>query len=410
MITQTFPKAFQKYQSLPVLGPLMDSYATWLHDHRYTWRSSRYELRMAAKVCRYLRRRSIQRTEDVTEEHLQACHRLFKRKFPEQEGSVRVLSRFLCERGLVKATAVPKSRRKDVHLNAFRDLLQNARGYAPQTVKFQVQIAAEFLDWLNYEQAPEQLSSLSITLVDEFIRRLGKRMGRVALQKPIAILRNFLRFLAARGIVTPGLDRQIYTPRIYRREKLPRALPWPTVQAFLHSINRKLAIGKRDYAMFALMATYGLRACDIVALTMEDIHWRAGIIKICQSKTNRPLELPLTDEVGSAILDYLKNVPRYGSYRNVFLRLRAPGGILKRTAVTEAFQAWSRRSGLNIPFQGANCIRHSYALYLLRNGLPLKTIGDLLGHRTAESTDVYLRLATEDLREVGLHIPGSTQQ
>ena len=179
--------------------------------------------------------------------------------------------------------------------------------------------------------------------------------------------------------------------------------------AFLRSINRDLAIGKRDYAMFTLMATYGLRSCDVVRLTLDDIHWRIGRLRFCQGKTGQPLELPLTEQVGSAILDYLTKVPRYGTYRHLFLRIKAPGGPLKSTGVIEAFQAWSRRSGLEIPFQGAHCLRHSYALHLLHQGLSLKIIGDLLGHRSPESTAIYLRLATDDLREVGLHIPGSTQ-
>ena len=92
-------------------------------------------------------------------------------------------------------------------------------------------------------------------------------------------------------------------------------------------------------------------------------------------------------------------------YRELFLRHRTPVGVLKPTAVTEAFQAWAKRSGLGIPFQGAHCLRHSYAVYLLRSGVSLKTIGDLLGHRTLESTCVYLRLAVEDLREVSLDLP-----
>jgi len=117
------------------------------------------------------------------------------------------------------------------------------------------------------------------------------------------------------------------------------------------------------------------------------------------------VELPLTNAVGSAIHDYLAKVPRYGAYRQVFLRLKAPGGTLKPTAVIEAFQAWSMRSGLEIPFKGVHCLRHSYALHLLRQGLPLKTIGDLLGHQSPESTTVYLRLATEDLRTVALPVP-----
>lgn len=218
-------------------------------------------------------------------------------------------------------------------------------------------------------------------------------------------MRNFLRFLAAEGAVPVGLDRMIERPRVYRQEHLPRSLPWPTVQAFLASIDRTSAIGRRDFTMFCLMTTYGLRSCDVVALTLDDIQWRAGRIRIRQSKTGRPLDLPLTDEVSVAIQEYLKQVPRHGAYRQVFLRVRAPSGILKPTAVIEAFQAWSRRSGLGIPFKGAHCIRHSYALHLLRQGVPLKTIGDLMGHRSPESTAVYLRLATEDLRAVALALP-----
>jgi integrase/recombinase XerD len=87
------------------------------------------------------------------------------------------------------------------------------------------------------------------------------------------------------------------------------------------------------------------------------------------------------------------------------LRHRTPVGVLKPTAVPEAFQAWSKRSGLQNPFQGVQCLRHSYAVYLLRSGISLKTIGDLLGHRTFESTGVYLRLAVEDLHDVALALP-----
>ena len=131
--------------------------------------------------------------------------------------------------------------------------------------------------------------------------------------------------------------------------------------------------------MFCLMTTYGLRACDVVALTLDNIRWRNGCISFLSEKTGNPLELPLTPVVSSALYDYLKHVPRYGAYRQVFLRIKAPGGTLKATAVTEAFQACSRNSGLTIPFQGANCLRHSYAIHLLRQGQSLKTICDIVG-------------------------------
>ena len=94
----------------------------------------------------------------------------------------------------------------------------------------------------------------------------------------------------------------------------------------------------------------------------------------------------------------------FGSCFSAVARRRA---FLKRTAVTKAFQAWSKRSGLAIPFQGPHCVRHSYAVHLLRSGLSVKTIGDLLGHRTLESTWVYLRLAVDDLRDVALPLPAT---
>jgi len=409
MITQMFPKDFQRYLDLPVLGPMMDSYAAWLFEQQYTHRSSQYELRMAARACEFLRSRGIRCVEDVSESDLQTCYQSFRRKFPKEEGSVRVLTRFLMEQAVVQSSPAPEPSPKDVLLNAFMDHLRDDRGYVSSTVRRQGRIISEFLDLLKFEETHNRLAFLKVTDIDDFIQHMGKRMGRVALQKVTSTLRNFLRFLTAGGVIPLGLESQIDTPRVYRQEQLPRALPWSTVQAFLHSIDRNTTIGKRDYAMFSLMVTYGLRACDVVALKLDDIKWRAKRIQICQTKTSSPLELPLTDEVSSAIYNYLKGVPRYGNYRQIFLRLKAPGGILKSTDVTEAFQVWSKKSGLDIPYKGTHWLRHSYALHLCRQGLSLKTIGDLLGHRTPESTAVYIRLTIEDLREVALNVPAPAE-
>ena len=213
-----------------------------------------------------------------------------------------------------------------------------------------------------------------------------------------------------RGEVPVGLDSQIDTPRVYRGERLPRSLPWATVQAFLASIDRSAPIGKRDYAMFQLIANYGLRASEVVGLKLDDIRWRSGCLVVYSRKSAAPLSLPLTDAVGDSLVSYLRQGRPQQCYREVFLRHRAPAGILKPTAVTEAFQAWSRRSGLTIPFKGCHCLRHSYATHLLRQGTSLKTIGDLLGHRSTESTCVYLRLAVEDLRGVALDLPAGAFQ
>jgi len=108
-------------------------------------------------------------------------------------------------------------------------------------------------------------------------------------------------------------------------------------------------MGLRDYAMFLLIATYGLRASEVLAITLDDIHWRQSILRIHQRKTSWPLELPLTNEVLSALVKHPKRTPPVAPYRRVFLRARAPMGVLKPAAVTEASQALVRKSGLSIP-------------------------------------------------------------
>jgi integrase len=252
MITEFFPKGFQRYQSLPVLGPLMDRYAEWLRQQQYTWRSTRYELRMAAQVAEYLKRRAVRSIDELQQRHLDTCYHRFCQRFPGKASSVLVLARFLQECGHVeKGLPSPLDSPGGLHVRAFMVHLADARGFAPSTIRRQGQIATEFLTWLRFADVPDRLSSLSTRDLERFIRHLSKRMGRVGLQKPIAILRNFLRFLAISGTVPVGLDETIERPRVYRQELLPRSLPWPTVQALLRSINRDLAIGKRDYGMFS---------------------------------------------------------------------------------------------------------------------------------------------------------------
>lgn len=278
----------------------------------------------------------------------------------------------------------------------------------------------EFLTHVGYEKTPTRLAALTGRDLETFLCAVGPRQTRASLQHVVSHLRAFLRYLASAGEIPAGLETQIDTPRVYRGEQLPRALPWDTVQALLKAIDRTTPMGRRDYAMLLLIATYGLRACEVVTLTLDDVEWRARRLRIPQRKTRASLRLPLTDDVGTALLEYLRHgraalalrrqrVPFRGgpppTYRELFLRHRTPVGVLKPTAIGEAFQAWSKRSGLAIPFHGPHCLRHSYAVYLLRSGISLKTIGDLLGHRTLESTCVYLRLAVEDLRDVALDLP-----
>lgn len=407
MLRTLFPRTHLKYLSLSLLGPIADGFDDWLVGNGFTQGSRKFCIRMLWHVDADLRLRRIGKVAELTRSVLHDCWGTFIKSLPRHAGTVRSLERYLVASGLVvngrnEPATLPSPPR--ILIEEYVSHLLEVRGSAASTIYHHRFTAQCFLEQL--EKTGIALKDSRPSNVEAYIANAGKRLSRASLQHEIGALRGFLRFLAMDGRAPHDLARQIDTPRLYRREQLPRALPWDTVCALLRSIDTTTAMGKRDYAIFLLIATYGLRASEVVALTLDDIRWRQGSLRIDQRKTSSPLELPLTNEVLSALVKHLKRTPTPAPYRRVFLRMRAPIGVLKPTAVTEAFQALVRKSGLAISFQGPHCLRHSYAVHLLKNGTPLKTIGDILGHRTAESTSMYLRLATGDLREVALAVPG----
>jgi integrase/recombinase XerD len=404
MLSEIFPKKFPRIVALPVLGQVADDYDTWLSQQGYGRDARCGHARALVQIDRDLGRRGHRQWPSVRQADFEACLRRYPRQDPYRSAAVRGLLRFAQERSLLPARP-PAVTRVAMLSKIYGVTLDDHRGLAPLTIRQHVTTAAQFLSHLDYQIRPDGLAALTAADVEAFVRKVGTRLSRATLQHRVAQLRGFLRFLASSGRIRPGLDREIDTPRVYRAEQLPRSLPWPTVRRLLQSIDRRTPHGLRDYTMLFLIATYGLRACQVVALTLDAIDWRGRRLHVAQRKGGTPLVLPLTDMAGTVLLRYLRRGRPASAYRELFLRQRAPAGVLKPTAVSEVFQKWVRRSGLPIPFQGAHCLRHSYAVALLRRGVGLKTLGDLLGHRTAESTCAYLRLATDDLREVALPLP-----
>ena len=141
------------------------------------------------------------------------------------------------------------------------------------------------------------------------------------------------------------------------------------------------------------------------SLTLDDIDWRAGTLKVRQTKTKQTVLLPLSEESRAVLARYVSAGRLHSGFRELFLRRRAPGGPLTPTAVHDILEHHVALSGLQLPSLGTHALRHSLAVHLLRQGVCLPTIGAALGHRHCESTAVYLRLAIEDLWEVGLPVP-----
>jgi integrase/recombinase XerD len=402
MLADVFPRAHARFSSLLLLGPHLDGLLAWLESRRYPPVPIRRRISETPRLEARLRRRGVRLLRDLSRAQFLG----FAPRNSQDDGYlatlVRSLAEYLDEREVFTRPAPAPHEELVI---AYQGYLGRVRGLAGSTVVGHGSTASAFLALVGFDRDPAVLGHLGPQQIEAFVRSAGARLSRATLQHIVAHLRSFLRFLVSRGEIAPGLDSSIDTPRVYRGEQLPRSLAWETVQAFLAAIVRATPKGRRDYAMFLLIATYGLRTSEVAGLRLDDIEWRAGWLRVRRPKTQSPIALPLTQEVGAALLDYLQNARPDLPYREVFLRMRAPAGPIAPTAITEAFQAWTRRSALPIAYQGPHCLRHSLAVHLLRQGTPLKAIGDLLGHRSAESTCVYLRLHVEDLRDAALDLP-----
>ncbi len=402
MLTDLFPRAHARFSSLPLLGPQLDGLARWLGAQGFSASAIQQRIRKAPTLEVLLQGCGVGSPCKLSRAELMA---LAPRKSCDDRylsALVRSLTACLGERGALEETLATPSQ----HLvDAYQDHLGQVRGLAESTVKQHASTALELLAFLHFDHAPGALRALAPPRIEAFVKSVAKRRCHVSLQSTASHLRSFLRFLAGRGEAPTGLDAFIDMPRVYRGERLPRALPWETVQALLAKVDRTTEAGRRDYAMLLIMATYGLRSSEVAALRLDDIGWRVGEFRVQRPKALAPIILPLTREVGAALLDYLRNARPRTACREVFLRIRHPLAPLSRTGVRGAFLSWRRRSTLDIPFAGPHCLRHSLALHLLRRNTPLKVIGDLLGHRCIQSTCTYLRLHEEDLRAAALDLP-----
>jgi site-specific recombinase XerD len=405
MLNELFPKAHTRYASLPILGSIADDFTDWLRAQGYCRGTARLYVRTLPDLDHVFQQQGWVEIHELTRQAIRSCRPAHSQENRNLAAAVHALERYLEKRALLSQPPRPSPSPRDQQLADYRSFLEEVRGLAPSTVRAHLRTVARLLDHVRFDESPMALQALTAHDIEGILKCLGAQYSRASLQHTIAHIRGFLRFGTLTGGLWPAIDWQVDIPRVFRREQLPRAWPWEGVCTFLDTIDRTTSMGIRDYAIFLLIATYGLRACDILALTLDDVRWRQGELRVAQRKTGHPLVLPLTNAAGAAVLHYLRDGRPQIASRQLFLRVRAPMGPLKATAINDAFEACYKRSGLTLPTSGVHGLRHSYALHLLRQGTSLKTISDLLGHRSAESTCVYLRLDVEDLRQVALALP-----
>ena len=406
-LVQLRPRSFQRWRALPIFGPDLDDFVQWLRDQGYTPGSIRYYLRVLPQVVRWLRRRRITSLAQLTQQDLQTARRYYRPRSSDLSGAVRALGRFYLERGTIPEGQAPTPSPVEIELDRFAEYLRESRGLAAATVLGHIQRLRAFLRFLRVDQDPGCLRQLEVGRIEAFLHWSARTNNRFSLQHIVATVRAFLRRQYTQGKLPRTLHLQIDTPRVYRLERMPRALVWTQVQSLLRSIDRSEPFGLRDLTLLYLAAAYGLRSGELVHLTLDDLDWRGRTLRVAQTKTKQTIRLPLSDEAANLLIDYLREARPKSRHRHLFLRMRAPDGPLKPASVHDVLDHRRRLSGLDLPAFGTHVLRHSLAAHLLRQGVGIKTIGDTLGHRDIESTSIYLRLGVDDLRGVALPAPPS---
>jgi integrase/recombinase XerD len=221
-------------------------------------------------------------------------------------------------------------------------------------------------------------------------------------------LRSFFRFLRAEGLVDERFEDAV--PMVpHRRSGLVRHLAPDSLEQLIASLDTSSPRGLRDKAIILCIARLGLRVSEVTRLRLDDIDWRAAVVRVRARKTGHGAVLPITGEVGAALADYLQGGRPATAAREVFVLVASrPGAPISDDIVGRAVDNALRRAGIEAPTRGGNLLRHSLATGLLARGVGLVEIADLLGHSSLATTRIYAAVDIDALRQVALPWPAVT--
>lgn len=248
-----------------------------------------------------------------------------------------------------------------------------------------------------------RLEGLSPTILTAFVaERAATGLGKASIRDGCGVLRVFLRYAHREGLVASDLASTIDRPQCYRLSGIPRSISWEEVGRVLAGVDRRTPCGKRDWAILLLLVTYGLRGREVAALTLDDIDWKRERLAVPERKAGHSTAFPLSASVGEALIDYLRHGRPQTDERRVFFRAVAPVQPIGPAAVSCRARHYLIKAGIEVPRPGSHTLRHTCVQRLVDADFALKTIGDFVGHRSSKSTEIYAKVAVEQLREVAL--------
>lgn len=393
------------------LGAYVDDLAWQLSEEGYARASARYALQLVADLGRWFARRKIV-AEQLTPEHLERYLEYRSRHRHYRSGDaaiVRRLLKLLREKDIV-AAAAPIERTPAQRLEEeFRQYLERERRLAPATVFHYLVFAKRFLA-LCFADGIVRLDCLRALDVVGFVQREAARLHHPKRSKLMtSALRSFLQYARYRGLISIDLRSSVPTVASWSMASLPKALSSDEVQRLLAHCDRHTAVGRRNWAILLLLARLGLRAGEVVGLAFEDLDWEAGELCIRAHGGNSD-RLPIPQDVGAALAEYLRYARPSCSSRRVFVRMRAPiRELASSVAICSIVRRALERAGLNPPHKGAHLLRHSVATQMLRQGASLAEIGELLRHRSQQTTMIYAKVDLDMLRPLAQPWPGGAQ-
>lgn len=370
----------------------------------------------AAAFDRWLAQHDVDAAE-LSEAHIQRFLRRRRRHRgpirPEtrrrEEYNVRHVLSFLRSRGIC-AQAIARSTPIEDLVATFARHLREQQGLASPTIERYTIVARQFLE--NRFSAGEiDMRAVVATDIIDFICGQVAHLRPPGLKCVVTAMRSFLRYGQYLGDVAGELVAAVPAVATWATTPaLPRAISPEHAQRAIDSCDVGTAIGLRDQAILLILARLGLRANEVITLQLDDCDWERGHVRV-RSKGGRECLMPMPDDVGSAIAAYLERGRPNSDDRHLFLRSTAPirGFMHGSDAIGSIVKYALARAGVDAPHRGSHQFRHALAVRMLRGGASFAEIGEVLRHRSPQTTSIYARVDLDALRPLALPWPGGAQ-
>jgi len=398
------------------IGAEVERYVMWLAENGYTSRSVLRRVPLVLAFGEFARTRGANAIEDLPEyveefvaervaryRGVRGCGKSETRRQVAKEvrGPVEQMLGLVVP-GFVSSGRSHRQAPFVDELPGFFGYLAAERGLRPASIGSYQHHLVRFEAYLG-RIGVVRLSELSPAILTAFVvERAATGLGKATTRDGCGVLRVFLRYARREGATATDLSGVLDRPQFYRLSNIPRSITWEEVGRVLAGVDRRTACGKRDWAILLLLITYGLRGREVAALTLDDVDWKRERLAVPERKAGHSTAFPLTGSAGEALVDYLRNGRPKTELRRVFFRAVAPVEPLGPAAVSSRARHYLLKAGVDVPRPGSHTLRHTCVQRLVDADFALKTIGDFVGHRSAKSTEIYTKVAVEQLRLVAL--------